>query len=365
MGASSRDPIVGRGDWGPIYRSPTGKQYWFEEPREEGHSVIKALARHIASQPILDTAGDVVKALAQGAWDGISAPGRAAAGENVTLGDAWNTAGMVALGGAPMLAPEGALRAGALRTGGKADEILDMLKTGRAAEVTDDMMAAADPQRLWAGYDLPMDEASRMARAREMGFDTETPLYHGTDADFQAFDNGKIGTGSGAQAYGHGTYVSNKADVAEQYGDVSYPVLTRDGDVGVMDWTMPMAGQKPEIQSLVRTYAPNTPGMATGFDLMKSISGSNPTPYTSAADRAMATASDRLGSAGVSGVKFPDGAATNLVVFDPRNIRSRFARFDPRLKHLANLSAGVGGVAVMTDVDAEKAAIQAYLDKWQ
>jgi hypothetical protein len=33
-------------------------------------------------------------------------------------------------------------------------------------------------------------------------------------------------------------------------------------------------------------------------------------------------------------------------IFDPRNIRSQFARFDPRLAHLANLSAGIGGVAV-------------------
>jgi hypothetical protein len=30
--------------------------------------------------------------------------------------------------------------------------------------------------------------------------------------------------------------------------------------------------------------------------------------------------------------------------FYPNNIRSRFARFDPRLKHLANLSAAGAGV---------------------
>lgn len=36
------------------------------------------------------------------------------------------------------------------------------------------------------------------------------------------------------------------------------------------------------------------------------------------------------------------GGISNVhVAFDPRNIRSRFARFDPRLAHLRNLSAGV------------------------
>jgi hypothetical protein len=38
-------------------------------------------------------------------------------------------------------------------------------------------------------FDLPTDEASRMARAREMGFDVDTPLYHGTLNDIQRFDS--------------------------------------------------------------------------------------------------------------------------------------------------------------------------------
>ena len=35
---------------------------------------------------------------------------------------------------------------------------------------------------------LPMDEASRLARAREMGFDVSRPVYHGTNTDFRSFD---------------------------------------------------------------------------------------------------------------------------------------------------------------------------------
>ena len=38
---------------------------------------------------------------------------------------------------------------------------------------------------------------------------------------------------------------------------------------------------------------------------------------------------------------------TEYVTFNPANIRSRFARFDPEFKHLRNLSAGVGGMGLL------------------
>lgn len=68
----------------------------------------------------------------------------------------------------------------------QAQEVLDLLKDGRGADVTDAMLAAADDQYLFNNYDLPMDEASRVARAREMGFDTKA--YHGTPSVFSEFD---------------------------------------------------------------------------------------------------------------------------------------------------------------------------------
>ena len=41
--------------------------------------------------------------------------------------------------------------------------------------------------------------------------------YHGTAADFEAFDIGKVGTGQGAQSYGHGIYVAENPEVAKEY----------------------------------------------------------------------------------------------------------------------------------------------------
>lgn len=49
----------------------------------------------------------------------------------------------------------------------------------------------------------------------------------------------------------------------------------------------------------------------------------------------------------------------------PEQVRSRFARFDPRLSHLRNLSAGVAGAAMIGGQDQEQddpaAQIRAYL----
>jgi hypothetical protein len=43
--------------------------------------------------------------------------------------------------------------------------------------------------------------------------------YHGSPHDFEAFDTSKIGTGEGAQAYGHGLYFAEQPEVAQQYRD--------------------------------------------------------------------------------------------------------------------------------------------------
>lgn len=43
--------------------------------------------------------------------------------------------------------------------------------------------------------------------------------YHGSPHDFEQFDLGKIGTGEGAQAYGHGLYFAQNEGVAKSYRD--------------------------------------------------------------------------------------------------------------------------------------------------
>jgi hypothetical protein len=51
------------------------------------------------------------------------------------------------------------------------------------------------------------------------GGEIDQPItaYHGTPHDFEQFDTSKIGTGEGAQAYGHGLYFAEHEPVAEGY----------------------------------------------------------------------------------------------------------------------------------------------------
>jgi hypothetical protein len=75
---------------------------------------------------------------------------------------------------------------------------------------------------------------------------TQSPLivYHGSPHKFSKFDSSKIGTGEGAQAYGHGLYFAESPGVAESYqktlapknyasivqnGRNDYSVIAKDG----------------------------------------------------------------------------------------------------------------------------------------
>jgi hypothetical protein len=61
--------------------------------------------------------------------------------------------------------------------------------------------------------------------------------YHGSPHDFDRFDMSKIGTGEGAQAYGHGLYFADREGTARSYRDVLAPghnITTKTGET--MNW---------------------------------------------------------------------------------------------------------------------------------
>jgi len=68
------------------------------------------------------------------------------------------------------------------------------------------------------GSVLPFAVASTMANAQRAG-SLLSPLtvFHGSPHKFSKFDASKIGTGEGAQAYGHGIYLAESPDVAKGY----------------------------------------------------------------------------------------------------------------------------------------------------
>ena len=47
---------------------------------------------------------------------------------------------------------------------------------------------------------LPMDTASRMDRARYLGFDVDQTYYHGTDADVSEFSKDMLGSSTGSKS---------------------------------------------------------------------------------------------------------------------------------------------------------------------
>lgn len=211
-----------------------------------------------------------------------------------------------------------------------AQRVAGLLASGRADEVTDEMMAAADPQemaRLYAsgatGMDLPMDEASRMARAREMGFNPET-RFHGTKANIT--DQMRLGQGG---TMGEGVYTASDPIYSdffagvERVGDETrfreggnvLPLLTR-GE------TMPF---EQFAQMRFDARRANASGeFGENFDLGDYL------------DNEMR----RQGFTGVRSDEYgPVRGRDEVATRYPSDIRSRFARFDPRLSHLSNLNA--------------------------
>jgi len=240
-----------------------------------------------------------------------------------------------------------------------AKDVLNMRAAGRAGEVTDEMRAAADPQYMYFNTPLPMDEASRMARAGER-FDTETPLYRGDRQSMrQSFD-----TGTGARA-NIGVTSSTSPNVAATYmlGDnpAMFPLFARSENELSLDaqgrtWTGIPADARANASYLdeildVQKYLDddnlfdyNAPAVDWGDGSSTNMAMTDTNSVSRAAQEAgfdqvrFGNIVDR-GGAG----RFHTGPAndpqTTVMTANPANIRSRFARFDPELAHLANLNA--------------------------
>lgn len=59
--------------------------------------------------------------------------------------------------------------------------------------------------------------AQNLAAPRTLRPETGAIVWHGSPHKFDRFDSSKIGTGEGAQAYGHGLYLAENPKVAQEY----------------------------------------------------------------------------------------------------------------------------------------------------
>jgi hypothetical protein len=348
----------------------------------------------------------------------LDVPAAAAAGlipREDMVSEALNAAGTVMGLGGLLARPTGSLGMGgrvAPRSGDEtpAQQVARLLREGRSDEVTDDIMAQADPQEMYqlyvsgeTGMDLPMDEASRMARAREMGLDTDA--FHATKAteDFQAFrpswrgtnyfavgpDEAMRGANAGAQDVGSRGAVTAQMPVMLRSAEVEglnmgqtvrdfYDTLPQRivGDEAVdaamenrprgygLNWDtfyleqrMPDGQYEYNLRPIGQTFQE----AQRGYDEL----GMRLAGWNSGSDMQSLR---RVQGEGQQGFLVSDEAGVSAAMGPNALIRSRFARFDPRLSHLSNLSAAnidpLTGAAAMGASQQQQdplASLRAYL----
>jgi hypothetical protein len=179
---------------------------------------------------------------------------------------------------------------------------------------------------------LPMDEASRMARAREMGFDTDKTWYHGTP--YAGFDEFSASPAQRANSGWHGVSFAPDADHASGYSGVGTMQIAR--NPSIMDR---MLGRDPGVDThvvggqtgqsaIIPAYLRAQNTYKVTLDELDRIGG----------DRAALT--KRLQRDGYDSMDIMDqGQVQERVIFDPKNIRSPRAAFDPARSDSANLLA--------------------------
>ncbi len=166
--------------------------------------------------------------------------------------------------------------------------------------------------------------------------------FHGTPRKgFTEFDPSKVGTGQGAQAFGHGFYVAENPQVAGTYArldEVTGSVMKvdiPDAKVNKMiDWDLPLTQQSPAIRKAFKDFDDQD----TGGDIYRHLveeehrsmaikegvaPGLRPMDNQEAARRV----SEELSKEGIPGIKYLDALSrtsqnrtSNFVVFDPNDI---------------------------------------------
>ena len=257
-----------------------------------------------------------------------------------------------------------------------AKQVLEMRAAGNAGDVTEEMMAAADDQYMYFNTPLPMDEASRMAR----GQDYDPNYFHGTGSDIVGVDPSKLGEKQNVLGEGFYTTTSTKRSdryvpkVTDEYGDRVYaeggnvmPLATK----GAGEFDLTAQTGKENITRIANAFKGSDfdVDLRDGGDSAFIKSKTNPdiSVYIDSyaeGQNTLARLKDAFGNAnltpifkeaGFTGLKGLEGAGSNVrVSYNPENVRSRFARFDPEFRHLRNLSAGIGGLGLMSQLQGRE-----------
>lgn len=232
--------------------------------------------------------------------------------------------------------------------------------------------------------------------------------WHGTPHDFEKFDLTKIGTGEGAQVYGHGLYFAENRGVAEHYGKTvteqlhqksepviipgnpfsgaeilvpdesfksnTYKVSIAADPTHFLDWDLPLSEQSPNVQAALEKLGINVKMNATmegsfAHDHLRDIEESkimaeretagSPLPKISDAPERVSKA---LAEAGIPGIKYLDqgsrpgpGAVTSagMKLEAPKPTRN-FVIFDDRLVSIKEKNGEPIAAMLEAAVETEK-----------
>jgi hypothetical protein len=140
-------------------------------------------------------------------------------------------------------------------------------------------------------------------------------VWHGSPHKFDKFDASKIGTGEGAQAYGHGLYLAESPDVAKSYmgAGTSKGGAAFENRLSKMMERAQDAGRYGEAGALEELLVNRNPAMArTKF----SVSNGYSPETVSQAHKVIAQFEDKFQPSGLYKVDLPDSAIARMLDWD-------------------------------------------------
>jgi hypothetical protein len=227
-----------------------------------------------------------------------------------------------------------------------AKQILELRSAGRANEVTEAMMAAADNPYMYANTPLDMSQEARMARADEM-FPREG--FHGTNADIDAFQGNVFSTDNPtlASTYARGIMDaqiyplrlgSKLGDAVVEGKGANWNQLNISDvkDPEVASWLDWAEGQKVSTREIEQAASREGRSGVQFKDINDMGAGFNSNQFKN------------LGYTKEQELAFKQQYMEDLskpsnvdVRLSPNLVRSKFARFDPEFRNLTNLTAAI------------------------
>lgn len=154
--------------------------------------------------------------------------------------------------------------------------------------------------------------------------------YHSSPHKFDRFDMSKVGTGDGAQAYGHGLYFADSPNFTKEYGENLYTVeIPDEAAAKFLDWDKPISQQPQAVRDALMSSGIYKDDGTLSFmygvepesagDLYERLT--SPKAQKITGGQGQEAASRFLNSIGIPGIRHRNSGATNFVVFDDKLVK--------------------------------------------